>query len=64
VAYLQAIFDNLGLIKKLLAERKNPIRPLPKVALLNPFSENKRTASKIAKSVLFMLKLGLKWTYL
>jgi hypothetical protein len=32
VADLSAIFDDFGLMEKLLAEWKNPIRPLPKVA--------------------------------
>jgi hypothetical protein len=32
VADLSAIFADFGLMEKLLAEWKNPIRPLPKVA--------------------------------
>jgi hypothetical protein len=32
VVYLSAIFANFGLMEKLLAKWKNPIRPLPKVA--------------------------------
>jgi hypothetical protein len=43
VADLSAIFADFSLMEKLLAEWKNPILPLPKVALLNPFWPNEIT---------------------
>jgi hypothetical protein len=70
VAELSAIFADFGLMEKLLAEWKNPIRPLPKVAesgliesILAEWNNWIWPAQKIAESVLFMTKLGPKWAY-
>jgi hypothetical protein len=70
VADLSAICANFGLMDKLLAEWKNPIRPLPKVAkngliksILAKLNNCIRPAQKMAESVLFMTKFGPKWAY-
>jgi hypothetical protein len=70
VSDLSAIFADSGRMEKLLAEWKNPIRPLPKVAesgqiesILAEWNNWIRPAPKIAESVLFMTKLSPKWAY-
>jgi hypothetical protein len=49
---------------KLLAEWKNPIRPLPKVAQLNLFRPSEITEfGQLQKWPNLMTKVGPKWAY-